>query len=257
VPTPAPAPPGCGANLGSPQDLASAGAGFFDELGSYLAADPAPAADRAQLDRFASLGIGPGQKPSTSGDPAAVARLATAVRLGDQQITQAAAAGAVRRDGWSVRLDIGTYGQNYLVRAATAKAGLGANVPAESVYYFGTIDAAGQPLTGTANYRMHVAAGQLPPVDPRGFWSVTLYDADHFLVENPLKRYAIGDRTPGLQKNPDGSLDLYIGHTAPAGHESNWLPAPAAAFSLILRGYIPEPAILQGQWTPPGLQPTA
>jgi hypothetical protein len=48
-----------------------------------------------------------------------------------------------------------------------------------------------------------------------------MYDADRYLVENPIHRYTIRDRTPGLRYNPDGSLDIYISRTAPPGQESN------------------------------------
>jgi len=54
---------------------------------------------------------------------------------------------------------------------------------------------------------------------------------------NPINRYAIGDRTPGLKYNADGSLDIYIQYENPGkDKESNWLPAPADdKFSLLLR----------------------
>ena len=55
----------------------------------------------------------------------------------------------------------------------------------------------------------------------------------------------------GLAQNPDGSVDIYIQNAAPAGHESNWLPAPAGKFILWLRVYIPGEAILHGEYTVP------
>ena len=51
-----------------------------------------------------------------------------------------------------------------------------------------------------------------------------MYDQNFFLVANPIDRYALGSDTPGLTRNPDGSLDIYVQRTAPAGHRSNWLP---------------------------------
>jgi hypothetical protein len=80
-----------------------------------------------------------------------------------------------------------------------------------------------------------------------------MYDADRFLVENPIHRYAIRDRTPGIRYNSDGSLDIDISHTAPSGHESNWLPAPAGELSLALRLYLPKPEALDGSWQPPSV----
>ncbi len=54
------------------------------------------------------------------------------------------------------------------------------------------------------------------------------------MLRNPIDRYSVGGR-PGLLPNADGSIAIYIRSTAPAGHESNWLPAPAGNFKLMLR----------------------
>ena len=48
-----------------------------------------------------------------------------------------------------------------------------------------------------------------------------------------------------------GSVDIYLQKTAPAGHESNWLPAPAGNFMLWLRVYLPGQAILDGEYKVP------
>jgi hypothetical protein len=69
--------------------------------------------------------------------------------------------------------------------------------------------------------------------------------------------YSIGDRTPGLKYNPDGSLDIYIQHSVPAGRESNWLPAPGGDFYVILRMYQPEPQVLNGTYQIPPIQKAA
>lgn len=92
------------------------------------------------------------------------------------------------------------------------------------------------------------------PVD--SFWSLSLYEAtddgQFFFTDNPLNRYAIGDRTPGLKTNPDGSLDIWIGHQSPGAElEANWLPAPAGPFALFLRAYLPKPALLNGVYRAP------
>jgi hypothetical protein len=86
------------------------------------------------------------------------------------------------------------------------------------------------------------------------FWSVTMYDAERYLVENPLHRYAIRDRTPGLRYNQDGSLDIYLQREAPAGRESNWLPAPPGEFSVQIRLYLPKQEAIDGTWTPPAIE---
>ena len=89
------------------------------------------------------------------------------------------------------------------------------------------------------------------------FWSLTMYNAsDYMLVANPIDRYAIRDRTPGLKYNADGSLDIYIQHDAPAD-TSNWLPAPKGDFYLILRMYQPKAEVLNGTYRlPPVIKAT-
>jgi hypothetical protein len=91
--------------------------------------------------------------------------------------------------------------------------------------------------------------GQLPPVG--AFWSLTMYNARQSFVQNPLNRYAIGDRD-NLGFNDDGSLTLYIQHDSPGKEkESNWLPAPADSFNLVMRLYWPKKEALDGTWKLP------
>jgi hypothetical protein len=85
------------------------------------------------------------------------------------------------------------------------------------------------------------------------FWSVTLYNPKQAFVENPIDRYAIGDRDP-LKLNDDGSLTLYVQHKSPGKQrESNWLPAPEGNFNLFMRLYWPKPEALKGTWKPPAV----
>jgi hypothetical protein len=96
---------------------------------------------------------------------------------------------------------------------------------------------------------------QPPPVD--AFWSLTMYDVPNYLfIDNPLNRYAIGDRTEGLQANADGSLDIVIQRDPPGpDKESNWLPAPAGPFRPILRMYNPRPeAFDDARWRLPAIR---
>ena len=101
--------------------------------------------------------------------------------------------------------NVGQYGTNYLFRAVVAMIGLGANLPADAVYPHTTLDADGQPLSGEHRYQIVFPKGQLPPVN--AFWSITMYNAKQFFVDNPINRYAIGDRDK-LKPNADGSLTL-------------------------------------------------
>lgn len=155
-------------------------------------------------------------------------------------------------NGWRIMLDIGTYGTHYLTRAMVAQLGIGANIPADAVYPTAFEDEQGMLLTGKNKYVMHFDKGQLPPV--KAFWSITLYNAESFLVQNALGRYALGDRDK-LHFNNDGSLDIFIQHENPGpGKESNWLPAPDNEFSVTMRLYWPEERVLNGTWAPPGIK---
>jgi hypothetical protein len=88
-----------------------------------------------------------------------------------------------------------------------------------------------------------------------GFFSLTLYNKHHFYFENDLGRYSLGTKNPDLAYGDDGSLTIYVGNQAPGhGPKSNWLPAPADDFSLYIRAYWPEQAILDGTWKPPQIR---
>jgi hypothetical protein len=243
-----------GAPPGTPQDVADAGATFFDELGDVLAVNPpASDADRAALARFAAIGIGPGRHPAADATPDSRAALAKGVADGAARIDQGTISSTHSVNGWESRQELGHYGDDFLLRAAVAQAAWGANVPEEAVYLLSEQDVNGDSYSGARGYVLHFAAGALPPT--KAFWSLTVYGPDMFLVENPAKRYAIGDRTPGLQVNADGSLDLYLQQSPPPGHESNWLPTPAGRFALIMRIYLPEPTVLDGTYRLPAVIP--
>jgi hypothetical protein len=131
-----------------------------------------------------------------------------------------------------------------------AKFALGANTAPETVYPAARTDSRGRALRGTRRYRIRFAKGKLPPAD--AFWSVTMYDSSNYLHPNALRRYAIGDRTPGLRRGSDGSLTLAIQRTRPKGAlAANWLPAPRGRFRMIMRIYEPRRSVLNGRWNPP------
>ncbi len=151
-------------------------------------------------------------------------------------------------NGWSTTLKCGQPGNGILLRAACAKILPAVNVAQEAAYWTTTVDSAGQTLSGRHDYVLHFPAGQLPPND--AFWSLTMTDVVGYMVSNPIDRYSVGGRS-GLVPNADGSIDIYIQSTDPAGHEANWLPAPAGNFKLMLRAYLPGAAILDGEYHVP------
>jgi hypothetical protein len=156
---------------------------------------------------------------------------------------------ASKVNGWTTMLKLGAPANGMLMRAACALAFPGpVNAPQEAMYWTASVDGAGHELSGDHDYIIRFPAGGLPP--NQAFWSLTMGDAQNRFVENPLNRYSVSDRS-GLVPNDDGSVDIFIQNTAPAGHESNWLPAPSGKFILWLRVYIPDAAILEGKYNVP------
>jgi hypothetical protein len=136
-----------------------------------------------------------------------------------------------------------------VTRAVAARAGLWGNHGYEAYYAFVWTDDDGRPLDGTNRYALRLE--RPPPVD--AFWSLTMYDVpDFYLVANPIDRYSIGDRTPGLHTDADGSVTIWMQTDSPGpDRESNWLPTPAGAFRPILRMYQPQQPVLDGTYVLP------
>jgi hypothetical protein len=160
---------------------------------------------------------------------------------------------AKKVNGWITMYGLGEPRNGMLLRAAHAQLFPGpVNVPSEAMYWWTNSDGAGHALSGAHDYVMHFPPGGLPP--NKAFWSLTMGDAKNHFVANPINRYSVSDRS-GLVPNSDGSVDIYIQKTAPAGRESNWLPAPSGNFILWLRVYIPGEAVLKGEYiVPPVLE---
>jgi hypothetical protein len=152
--------------------------------------------------------------------------------------------------GWVYTTRSGVYGADYLYRAAIAQCCVGETPPQDAVYPSLSTDSEGRPFDGNGRYVLRFEKGKLPPVN--GFWSVTAYDKDGYLIPNALKRQALGDRDK-LVANADGSLDLIIQAESPGkDKEANWLPVAAGQpFNLLMRLYWPREEFLNGTWTPP------
>jgi hypothetical protein len=228
--------------------LTDRGPQFFDDLSAGLLTDPPPSSDGSSLARFATIGIGPNRLPSNSQNPAVLSALSDAVPAAEDLIRRADF--STSANGWGTDYGITNFIKDPLHRAKSSVYGPGAHVAQEALYFSPV--RFGQLLSGATNYSLKFPAGGLPPVD--AFWSLTLYDQNFLLVANPINRYSIGDRTAGLQYGADGSLELFIQHEAPAHGTSNWLPAPAGPYQLVLRTYQPRPAIFNGDYKLPPLQ---
>ncbi len=249
-----------------------AGAQFIATLNQDMVIDPPPAADDCALRAMTAAGIQvphptPQQSlladlsnqapppPQVAADPVVAAALSAGTAAADRIIVRAEsrlnASSRRAHNGWEVLGNwVGRFGTRYLGRAIVARDLLGANTPQQAIYPIADTDVTGHTLNGSHRYTIRFAKGRLPPVN--AFWSVTMYDASDYLYANPLGRYAIGDRTPGLHYGRDGSLTLYLEHAQPAAatQRANWLPAPSGAFHVILRLYEPKRSALTGRWNP-------
>jgi hypothetical protein len=227
---------------------------FLNTLAHLLEASPPPAADAAVLRKLAVIDVVPGQDfdPATL-DPAVAKGLEGIVPAALAKLKEAAKNVGKPVNGWNIApMKLGDYGTEYGLRAVVAMIGLGANLAADAIYPNAYVDSDGKPLSGAYRYTVHFDKGQTPPAN--AFWSLTMYNTDSFLVENPIDRYDIAGWMP-LNYNTDGSLDVYIQHDSPGkDKETNWLPAPEGDFSVTMRLYWPKQEMLDGTWKPPGIQ---
>ena len=229
---------------------------YFASAAILLAENRPPATDTALLRRIAPLGLDrfdparfdPKQRAAIEAGVADARRFLLAGGGGGQVI-----------DGWRYpRPTLGAFGQDYDYRAQIALNGLAALPPVEATYLFAMGPDNDARLDSERMWRLRLPADRLPPVD--AFWSLTMYratpDGQYFIFDNPIDRYAIGDRTPGLVRTSDGGVDIVMRRTPPgAGERVNWLPTPAAGpFGLVFRTYRPRPEILDGRWQLPALE---
>jgi hypothetical protein len=238
---------------------------FFEFLDFALQLVPPSSEDKEVRARLATIGIGPGKTFEWKElSPEHRAAVLEGMKAGDDKVTKFLASGTKNINGWNIGSFFGDrafYNGNWLMRAGAAKGGIYGNDAVEATYPFTRTTATGEPLDGKHNYTLTFPAGQLPPVN--AFWSVTMYDGKtQLLIKNPINRYLINSpMVPGMQKNADGSLTLYIQKDSPGeAKKANWLPAPNDTIYLVMRLYWPKttpPSILpagEGTWQPPGVK---
>jgi hypothetical protein len=266
--TPAPAPP---SGIPEPVDGVADELLWWERFRVALAAFPPPAGDAPFVAALERLGLLAAESPFTDPDPDP--ELADALKAGaaaGQAMIEQLAGGAGAGTGWSDathyfdynldHFEVGTIdapewkiadrSKAAVTRAVAARAGLWGNHGYEACYAGIFTDADGELLQGGRAYR--VTFSPAPPVD--AFWSLTMYDVPkYYLVDNPIDRYSLGDRSPGLQYADDGSVTIYLQTTSPGPeHESNWLPTPATGtFRPMLRAYQPGETLIEGTYPMP------
>jgi hypothetical protein len=239
------------------------GSRFRAMVNDAMAHCPPPSSDALLVAQFKPLGLGVGaQETGECPDPVADHALERALATVQTMLqgSEASVFGAsddadilARGPAWRMPAYLGeSFGHKLLRRAFVARQGIGQLSTAEAAYLRCETDSLGQQLQGRRRYAMRFGPDQMPPVG--AFWSITLYrSSDYFLVENPIERYSIGDRTPGLVRDDDGGLTLTIAAQAPldARSQANWLPSCEEAFFLCLRAYLPLPPLLDGTYQLP------
>jgi hypothetical protein len=242
---------------------------WWEEFRLRLAAFPAPESEHDLVASLAPLGVTSPDSPYASLDAAHAQVLIEGAKLGQATIEKLMMNVHHTPAGWQMATHIFDYNVHYFgpgtinspdwtiadpktryaTRAVAARAGLWGNHGYEASYGLVWIDGEGQPLDGSHKYTLRLD----PPPPVEAFWSLTMYDVpDFYLIANPINRYSIGDRTPGLQVDDDGSVTLFIQADSPgAEHESNWLPSPTGPFRPALRMYQPKQAVLDGSYVVP------
>jgi hypothetical protein len=165
-------------------------------------------------------------------------------------------------NGWQRQENGGLWGTDWFGRAQAAVVYILVNDYHEAVYLIRGTDDKGTLIDGRHDYTMTFPKDALPPVDRSrgGFWSLTMYDKDYFMLPDPpTGRTNVGTvnlDAKELEFAADGSLTIHIAHEQPtdAAARANWLPAPEGQFALIIRAYVPTEPILDGSYKFPNVK---
>ena len=168
---------------------------FFDELGAILADAPPMRGEEAQYAQLSAV------LTAAKKDPRLKAAMVKAAVDADATIVdpllQFRNYGQPLPHNWSTISNEAAFGTDYFTRTAAARSNIFVNSPNETTYYYQDLDERGERLNGARRYTVTFARGETPPVN--GFWSLTLYDEQHFFVPNPIKRYSVGTKNKSLK----------------------------------------------------------
>ncbi|NEQ72643.1 MAG: DUF1254 domain-containing protein [Okeania sp. SIO2C9] len=243
--------------LWEPYDRATDPLADWKNINRAMVDNPPDSYDASLLELFETIGVGPGldievQSESTKRglERAAVEGL----KIVDEAVVQGYAHKEV--NGWKYPpsyLGRPSSVRDWLLRAMQAQAGFVANDTIEAIYMSVFVDKDGNPLSGENRYELRFEAGKQPEVN--AFWSLSMYDLNYNLVDNPIDRYSLGDRS-GMTPGNDGSLTIYIQREQPSGENliPNCLPALEGDFFMFMRLYLPGYPALSQYWEPPSLE---
>jgi hypothetical protein len=238
---------------------------YFEELNKVVQEEPSEALDPERLGLFASIGIEKGKPFAPDArmkkiltDSAAVGN-ATArallfrTRMKDAYYFPNSAWLTTFSGGYEFLLQPGVrnldartmffyYATGITPAMAMKMVGVG------SQYAAAFVDSTGKPLDGSETYKIH-----LPPNIPaKDFWSFVVYDNQtRSMLQTDEQFPSIGSEDKTVVVNPDTSVDVYFGPTAPAGHETNWVQTvPGKGWNVLLRLYGPLQPWFDKTWKP-------
>lgn len=226
---------------------------YFTYAAELLRKNPPHAADQPILARLRRVGLVPGRQWDFNKlDHATKQGMRRGMRAGRERLLAATQNPGVPASGWlATEPASGAYGTAYLRRARAIQNESVAKLPEELMHFVTASDGQHEPLDASRRYLLRFEPGQAPMA---ALWSLTLYDAAGHLSAGAPR--IIGSRQ-ALRYQADGALEILIQTDAPVAAElaeqQNWLAAAAGAFTLSLRLYTPEPAVVDGTWTPPAL----
>jgi hypothetical protein len=248
-----------------PFDLA-----YLQLLAGVIEADPPQAKDAAMLAMLASIGIEKGKPFEPDAEQARA--LTEGVREGAAHLNDVFLNHTfepwwpdrqwvdIKRDdtfGFSYygngKLDYDRRGGSFALWATWApkRASDPGKLPA-SYYLKNFRDASGALLRGDCAYRLRVPAD----TPARDFWSIIAYEVGtNAFIHNPENRVGVSSYDKGkMAVNEDGSVDVFIGPTAPKGLADNWIPSAAKDFWLVARFYGPQKALFDKTWVMPDVE---
>jgi hypothetical protein len=241
---------------------------FFQSLDRIVQTEPWQTRDKAMIDQLKSIGIEKGKTFKPDANAIAVLNGAAADARGvlDHMydggvppfftssrwavpafpaLVKAGSSGYAETDMYPVDARALTYSIGYIgiKRLGTAQ-----------LYLIAAKDKNGNAMAGGESYRLNVPPNV--PVDL--YWSVTAYDRQtHALIKN-MARASRASNAAEVQKNSDGSVDVYFGPKAPAGKEANWVPTdPQRDFELLFRIYGPKKEFFDKVWVLPDVEKIA
>jgi hypothetical protein len=240
---------------------------YFESLDRFVQAEPWLTRDKVMIDVLKTVGIEKGKPGGVNPDRKTRAILDDAAREArayvDRQYEAGLATPFVEGTHWALpaRKDVLEGMQTAFAdpngypidgRAAIYAAAYfsSKHLGTGQFYLLAIQDKAAEAVSGKATYRLHV-----PPNAPvKLYWSATAYDRQTHALIRETSRSSRGSNSEGIQKNADGSVDIYFGPTAPAGKESNWVPTNGRPFEVLFRLYGPEKPLFEKTWKLPDIE---